>query len=294
MARGRFRSHTITNAFQQSALEDILAAAVVSPGDRAQNAAFAEYQAHWLCRAIPGLRLDCFSASFVQTDSRGTATDIQCALWNLPDRIIDNYWTVVDHDVMAPVVYSNPGCLIGNEDILAEQAWRSHPFFLRHCREFGIHAALMINMRLPGRELTHITLEYLAGEDNRTFRVLDRTQLENVTLPFAIAWFYRFGAVDLPVLKRMFDLLKDLTSTELTFLRKYVSCPHLDLAAQASDLGISYASYKQSLYQMRDELHLRIAPAGTAGFRPSLRQLESAYSFLRLLRDPTAPPLIAE
>lgn len=290
MARGKFRSHTITNAFLESALEEILAAAVVSPGDPAQNAAFAEYQAQWLCNAIPGLRLDFFSASFVQTDIKGTATDIQCALWNLPDRIVENYWTVVDLDIMAPVVYNNPGRLIWNEDILPEQAWRSHPFFLKHCRQFGIHAALMINMRLPGRELTHITLEYLAGEDNRTFKILDRTQLENVTLPFAVSWFYRFGAIDLPVLKRMFELLKDLTSTELTFLRKYVSCPHLDLAAQAQDLGISYASYKQSLYQLRDELHLRIAPSYTSGVRPTLRQLEAAYSFLRLLHDPAAPP----
>jgi hypothetical protein len=274
----------------ESALEEILAAAVVSPGDPGQDTAFAGYQAQWLCNAIPGLKLDYFSASYVQTDIKGITTDVQCALWNLPAQIIDNYWTVVDFDVMAPVVYKNPGRIIGNDDIMPMQAWRSHPFFLRHCRQFGIHAALMINLRLPGRELTHITLEYLADEDNKTFKVLDRMHLENLTIPFAVSWFFRFGAIDLPILKRMFELLKDLTSTELVFLRKYVTCPHLDLAEQARDLGISYVSYKQSLYQMRDELHLRIIPSDTVGSRPSLRQLESAYSFLRLLHDPTASP----
>lgn len=262
--------------------------ATLSPGDPEQNAAFAEYQANWLCRKIPEFKLDYLSASYVQTDDEGAAFDVQCALWNLPDQIIENYWSVEEFDAMAPIVYNNPGHLIAHDDILSENEWRGHPFFLRHLKQFGIYGALMINARLPGRELSHITLEYLANEGNKTFKALDRMQLESLTLPFVLAWLYRFGAIDRPVLKRTFELMADLTSTELTFLRKFVTCPHLDLAAQAQDLGVSPAAYKQSLYLLRDELHLRFSSPDVASLRPSLRQMDAAYIFLRILRDPTA------
>ena len=46
-------------------------------------------------------------------------------------------------------------------------------------------------------------------------------------------------------------MLMDLTSTQLTFLRTYVSLPELDLSEQANRLGLQPASYKRSLYEIR-------------------------------------------
>ena len=223
MGRGDFRNHAITNSFRKDSLTDLLNLAIQSPGNARVDAEFAAYQARYLNRFIPTLKIDALSASYVQTDKAGQPGDIRCALWNLPESIIENYWTVADFDVMAPVVYRNPGRIISHDEILSEADWRAHPFFTQHCQKYAIHSALMINLRLPGKELTHITLEYLAGEENKSFRILDKLQLELATLPFTYAWFYRFGAIDFPVLRRVFDLISDLTSTQLTFLRKFVS-----------------------------------------------------------------------
>ena len=289
MGRGDFRNHAITNSFRKDSLTDLLNLAIQSPGNAVVDAEFAAYQARYLNRFIPTLKIDALSASYVQTDKAGQPGDIRCALWNLPESIIENYWTVADFDVMAPVVYRNPGRIISHDEILSEADWRAHPFFTQHCQKYAIHSALMINLRLPGKELTHITLEYLAGEENKSFRILDKLQLELATLPFAYAWFYRFGAIDFPILRRVFDLISDLTSTQLTFLRKFVSSPHLDLSDQARELGLSPAAFKHSLYQLRDELHSRIHHPDDVTARLSLRQIDHAYSFLKILRDPTAP-----
>lgn len=287
MGRGDFRFHSVTALFRRESLKRILAEAIRPRQESGFDKEFARFHAQTLMQHIPPIRIDYFSSSFVETNAQGHPSDIRCALWNLPDTILANYEDVLEHDIMAPAVYGNPGRLIAHDDIIAEPDWQAHPFFLLHCRKYGIHCAWMINLRLPGKQLSHVTFEYLAGPDNKTFGATDRMMVELASLPFAYAWFFRFGAIDRPVLTTAFDLLADLTSTNLTLLRKFVSSPHLDLASQARDLGLSPASYKQSLYQLRDELAPRIGASEGTTEKVSLRQIDHAYSILKLLGDPT-------
>lgn len=286
LGRGDFRSSSVTSLFRQNSLNELLATALGPRHVAEPDHALAELQVEAVRRCVSPIRVDFFSASYVETNSQMLPENIQCALWNLPSDIISNYETVAEHDIMASKVYENPGRAILHSDIVAHEEWIRHPFFRLHCQKYGIYGALMINLRCPGKEHTHITFEYLAGVGNRSLDIADRMMVELVSLPFAYTWLYRFGAIDRPVIERTFELLADLTSTKLTLLRMFVSSPNLDLAAQAKNLGLSPAAYKLSLYQLRDELSPRLVPSAGAKEKVTLRQLDHAYSFLKILAGP--------
>jgi len=293
--RGNFRSHSLSQLYRRASVDQIISEAISSPRNQSGDDLFAAFQVDRFHGLFAPLKIDSMAISLVETDTHAAPLSIDCVLYRLDPAILENYERIAEHDLMAPIVYANPGKIISHEEIISQEKWLKHPFYLEHCALFEIHSSMMINFRVPGRDFKHVTLEYLGGADNQSFRVFNKKLLELGSLPFALSWLFRQRFIDEPKYKAWMSRLVDLTSTQLTFLRTYVSKPEVELSEQARQLGLMPASYKRSLYEIRGIVEDRWSRADAVMEKPgrkSLRPFDAHYGFLRMLCDPTSDTVI--
>ncbi|MEM0985906.1 MAG: hypothetical protein AAGJ32_06650 [Pseudomonadota bacterium] len=276
--------------YSAESLNEILAEAYAAPLDDQGDRQFLAFQRKALQSSFAGLRFDFMATSITKLNRAMEPVDIKTTLLDLPDAITKNYETVGAHDIVAPLVYANPGKVVRHDDVMPLGQWLDHAFYRLHCRLFGIDRAMMISFPCPGHYTKLVTFEYLASRENMTWSSFDAAKLEFGSFPFVLAWLYRKDLIDDVKLERNFYALADLNAANLTQLRKFVNDPYRAPKHHASDIGMKPRSYTNSLYGLRNGLSERFDwGADVDGERQSLRMLDHDYSFLQILGDPSAP-----
>jgi len=283
------RNLVIEKLYQQQSLDEIYKTARTLPNDRFGHDAFSKFHKDMLEGLVTGFRINFLATSSIRLCRNFQPDGVQSILLNLPEKIVENYNNIAHHDVIAPVVYKNPGRIIKPDMIFNEDIWLNHPFFEAHCKLFDIHRAMMVGYLYPGKDWQYVTVEYLGTPDNLTWHEFDYEQLEMATFPFVLAWLYRNDALDDSRLARYFWALHDLTASELLHIRKYINCQHKQLKQQARELGIKEDTLKKSLYTIRDKVSYRFdwETGVDRSSRKILNPFTFEYHFMKMLGDPT-------
>jgi len=285
----------IRQIYRRENLKSILACAQRTPGDAEGHVAFARFQRDMLQDAFGEFRLDGLLVTTSTTNSAFHPEQLQCVFLDVSPAILESYQASKVPDPFFPLVHRYPGRAVYNLGLMTDEDWRKNKLYTEHCSMFGIYRFLRIGVQYPGKDHHFVSLDYIAGEANDTWKDYEMAHFELASFPFHLAWLYRYNALDAHRLKTYFERLGDLSASQITYLRKYVNSPWQDLAAQAADLGYSLGGYKQSLYALRDAVHDRLKlpdqSDGNDTFK-SLRILEYAYRFLTMLGDPVQPRMI--
>jgi len=191
-------------------------------------------------------------------------------------------------DDLSPLVYANPGRALNYTHVYQSDRLENHPFFVKHCRKFGIHHAISVGFFYPGHESTFLSFDYLGDEANVNWVPFNHVKIELASFPFALAWLYRFGIFDQTRLKKMFFLLSGLTESRLLNLRKYINSPLQNFDQQANDLGIKASTLKDDLAMIRDRTILKLEIQTDPNRNTPTRLLDQHYGFLSILGDHTA------
>lgn len=284
-------SSAVREFFSTKSLNNLVRAASRFPEGPRGDADLCAFQTRTLEEIFAGVRFDFSAVSTMRLDDELLPAGFDCVLMNVDESILRNYSKVAAHDLLSPVVHSNPGRIVSHDMVFDAQAWQASPLFLHHCKVYDFHKVMRIAFRYPSMDRTVISFDFMGAAENDTWDALDSRLLELACFPFALTWFLRKGALDDARYAKYISRLSDLTPTQILYLRKFVNSPWQDLALQAKELGYSHGGYKQSLYAIRDAIVDRLSLPERAHLEirsPSLRVIDHDYDFLRMLGDPSA------
>lgn len=238
---------------------------------------------------LAGFSFDFLTTSIINCDQNLAPVEANVVCLDIDASLATGYAEVAHYDEVSPLAYINSGKLVRSEKLRTLDEWRNHPIYQQHCKYYDIDKGLTISFQSPERHRTFLAFEYLASSDPHDWDKVDAHYLELATFPFALAWYFRKGMMDEAALERRFLAISDLTETQLTHIRKYVNSPDKSFREQSTDLNISEAWLKESMYEARKQLSSRMDWLTNSNRATvSLRQLESEFSFFKMLGDPSA------
>ena len=280
----------ISDIYKKKSLNRIVDCFSQGIEEKESNIKCSSFQRSTMAKIWPEFHYDFSNTSKVEIDQQLGPSDLATIFCNLPDSTLESYLENAIHDDLSPLAYINQGRIIVHNKLREQNEWMSHPFFVNHCMKYGIYGSSSIGYLYPAHRATYIAFDYMGNKTNKCWDNIDHLPLEYLSFPFALAWLYRFGAMDIEELERRFHALSDLTYLELSRLRKYINAPHQTFAQQAKLLDIKERRLKEGLYDLREKLSPRFGWQSSEELgnrRRSLRQMESEYHFLSMMGDQT-------
>ena len=285
-------SFALNALYGERFLREILSRASKSLGSKCGDIAFSEFQRETLKHRFKGLSFDCLTTSLVRCDADLLPEEADVLCLDIDERLAEGYGEVAHFDDVSPLSYLNSGRLINAAELRPYKEWLSHPFYLQHCKFFGIANSMTISFQHPELHASFLAFEYLSREGPGETQHVNHQELELASFPFAMAWFFRKGLMDDKALERRFQAMQGLTEAQLVHLRKYVKCPTQSFKHQAADLGISETWLKESLYNVRDLVSCRLdwpLSPGSKSTPSTLRMLDKEFRFMEMLGDAHRP-----
>ena len=278
----------IRSIYSSSSLAEIAKWAKHREWSKTGDREFSDFQRQVIQAQLPAFTFDFLATSVIVCDSKFMPVETDVVCLNIDDALADGYAGVAHFDEVSPLCYLNTGRAVSTEKMRSTDEWHNHPVYMHHCKYFDIEKMITISFRSREFQTKHLAFEYLASSDHISWSKFDHKQLELASFPFALAWYFRKGLMDEATLTRRFLALSDLTESKLTHIRMYVNNPELTLPEQATELKITSAWLKENLYNVRDQLALRMKWDVTKRKVPSsLRLLENEFQFMDMLGDPT-------
>jgi len=282
----------IKKLLREEELDEIKAKAQSCSKDKGGDLEFSAFQRTVLQKIFRGFTYQRCTTSTIVSGEDMTPIEISTVCLDLPEEVLINYMQFVQYDDLSPLVYKNPGRAISYAQLCLEENFEDHPFFVNHCKKFGIYRVISLGYRFPISQHTFTTFDYLGSENNKDWHYFDHTKLELASFPFALAWLYRQGRLDIGGLSSTFSLLEGLTESKLQNLRKFINSPQQSFEERGKSLGIDGSGLRADLNNTHKLVSRRLRGTENSG-EPSnnkrLGELALHYDFLKMLEDHTKP-----
>ena len=280
----------IQNLLKEDQLLDIRQMAIETPLSNIGNTEFLSYQREIIQNAFLGFTYQFCITSTVVSDENMVPQEIECVLLDLPEEIMVSYMNNLEYDELTPVSLLNPGRALSYTEACQDLDVSKHPFFVNHCSKFSIYRGITVGYNYPASRHTFITMDYLGDKDNIGWSKFDHTRLSIASFPFALAWLYRQGRMDIGELSRRFELLADFSEIKLQNLRKFINTPFQSFAEQGEALGIKGNSLRADLNETHKQVRNRFKKYCRPEEMDSMTRmagLKLHYDFLKMLGDHT-------
>lgn len=196
--------------------------------------------------------------NFCEVEKGYRLPQLKSYFYRQPDEMAENDLKTSHTDNFSPNLLAYTGNVIDDLSCLDSDEYLESPFYLQHCRYFGVENALAVAGRLPGHLHRYLVLYLFKSTPTKLFSKLDAKHLDRLFPVIFSCWQYRLGLICEETLLNRSLLLQELTNKPrlLKLIRLIVKNPLGTNKEYAREMGCSERTVEHQLRKLSDQLKI--------------------------------------